>query len=81
MVFGAEKIPAQPHVLSLALSRCGALSVPKKKLALPDVAASTRAKPMAFAFGNWKAIIVWANTANQNIIAVDNQVMRGDRSS
>ena len=38
-----EKIPAQPQDVSLVCLACGALSVPRKNLALPDVAAPTRA--------------------------------------
>ena len=36
--------PAQPQVASLAESRCGALSVPRKKDGSPEVAAATRAR-------------------------------------
>ena len=42
-VFGVVKHPAQPHELSFWLSKCGALSVPKKNDELPDVAAFNNA--------------------------------------
>ena len=42
-VFVAVKQPAHPHALSLSSSKWGALSVPRKNLGDPDVAAFTQA--------------------------------------
>ena len=43
MAIWAEKIPAQPQEFSLLCLLCGAESVPKKNLGLPEVAAVIRA--------------------------------------
>jgi hypothetical protein len=43
MAMGALKMPAQPQGASLVCTACGALSVPRKNLALPLVAAAATA--------------------------------------
>ncbi|MNW21100.1 hypothetical protein D3C71_2218200 [compost metagenome] len=43
MALAAVKQPAQPQALSLAVTVCGALSVPRKNGPSPEVAASTSA--------------------------------------
>ena len=62
-----------------ALTACGALSVPRKNLGDPDVAALRSASRCVFALGNRQAIGVRPDPADEHGVAVDVQVLRRDR--
>src|SRR6185437_12561240 len=70
-------MPAQPQSRSLSWTGWGALSVPRKNLALPETAAAQR-EAVRLALGHRQAIHVRPEAAGEERIAVDHQMMRGD---
>ena len=73
-------MPAQPQAHSFSGSTCGAESVPRKKRASPDVAAARNASRWLFALGDRQAVVMRPDAADQDGVAVDDQVMGGDRA-
>jgi len=72
-------MPAQPQAASLASRGWGAESVPRKNFGLPEVAAARRASRCRSRLATGQAVKVRPKAALEQGVAVDVQVVGGDR--
>ena len=71
--------PAQPQAASLVALACGALSVPRKNRGSPPVAARRSAARCRRALQHRQAVVVRPDAADEQRVAVEHQVLHGDR--
>ena len=79
MVLVAVKQPAQPQACSFSASDMRRGIGAQEEPGLAPRRGTAQRKPVLFALGDGQAVVMRLDAADEDVVAVDDQVMRGDR--